>query len=96
MKSEIRQRVIGFNSKIYSGVIADNELKLKSKSDLDMIENILDSSISLINTIDEMFLFFQQNLQKLRQKIIKTSIVKLPPDDMDSGVENIQNSIQET
>ena len=54
-----------------------------------MIENILDNSIGLINSIDVMFLFFQQNLSKLRQKIIKTSIVKLPPDDMDSGVENI-------
>ena len=53
-----------------------------------MIENILDNSIGLINSIDVMFLFFQQNLSKLRQKIIKTSIVKLPPDDMDSGVED--------
>ena len=33
-------------------------MKQKNENDLNMIENVIDCSVKLISTIDEMFLFF--------------------------------------
>jgi len=81
MKSDLVSRIEQFNITNYP------DSREKFRADLEMLDNLINCSIQIIQTIDEMFIFFQTHMQKLRQKIIKTTLVK-GGEDTGSGIEN--------
>ena len=56
MKSDLVSRIEQFNIKNYP------DSREKFRADLEMVDNLINCSIQIIQTIDEMFIFFQTHM----------------------------------
>lgn len=64
--------------------IYERTSKVEIGNSIELVDDLLKYTFEMIQSMDDIFIFFIQNLTELRQKITKVNILRPQADDLNS------------